>query len=400
MTAEYLVAAFNLTKRYKLVREFIETTHKIAALFTGEMCTEDDYIYVRDIMPYDYNDYTKHYQDMISETEKTALIRIKIHLLDLFTTMFVKLQKNKHLQLSDKALGYLLSMQSSIRNVLIDNYESVIKEKEQAIVEARIAERNRIMANLSHTIKNMIGTIIDPLENMRSSNEYKPVAIDNAIRGANLVRNLVNAMNQSFTGSLDDFAYDVSHATYEGSTSIYDMIVDSLGYAASTMFDGKYFHKFMKNYYPEKAVYRQAKRSWESLPAQKSLAQMESFFSEYMLTPHITIDDATECIIGNDHGSSLKLLILIQEIVLNAVKYASFIQRDNRQLTISFTADDSTVTLLLSNSYDPQNRVKSTGLGNEIIKNFAGILETKPVITQGDTEYTIEIPIQNLWRKG
>jgi hypothetical protein len=82
------------------------------------------------------------------------------------------------------------------------------------------------------------------------------------------------------------------------------------------------------------------------------------------------------------------------------VKYASFIQRDNRQLTISFTADDSTVTLLVSNSYDPQNRVKSTGLGNEIIKNFAGILETKPVITQGDTEYTIEIPIQNLWRKG
>lgn len=296
----------------------------------------------------------------------------------------------------------LLSMKLKITKNLFfavnTRYQADVRARKDN--EIRIAERNRIMANLSHTIKNMIGTIIDPLENMRSSNEYKPVAIDNAIRGANLVRNLVNAMNQSFTGSLDDFAYDVSHATYEGSTSIYDMIVDSLGYAASTMFDGKYFHKFMKNYYPEKAVYRQAKRSWESLPAQKSLAQMESFFSEYMLTPHITIDDATECIIGNDHGSSLKLLILIQEIVLNAVKYASFIQRDNRQLTISFTADDSTVTLLLSNSYDPQNRVKSTGLGNEIIKNFAGILETKPVITQGDTEYTIEIPIQNLWRKG
>ncbi len=261
----------------------------------------------------------------------------------------------------------------------------------------RIAERNRIMANLSHTVKNLIGTIIDPLENMRSSSEYRPVAIDNAIRGANVIRNLVNAMNQSFTGSLDDFKYDIAHASYEDSTSISNMVMDSLGYSISTMFDGKYFHKFMKNYYPGKSEYLKAKRKWESLPAQQNIEQIMAFLHENMLTAEVTVDQASDFIIGNDHGSSLKMLILIQEMMLNAVKYASFVPREHRFVRVAFIATDAEITFSVANSYCPDNKVKSTGLGLEIINNFAIILETKPNIEKKDDTYSVSITIQNLW---
>jgi len=86
-------------------------------------------------------------------------------------------------------------------------------EEEKSIAQARIEERNKIIADLSHYVKNMISSVIDPLENLKSETEIKPIIIQNALRGANLIREIVNAMNLSFKGSIDDFYYDAVHNT-------------------------------------------------------------------------------------------------------------------------------------------------------------------------------------------
>ncbi|NQV17415.1 MAG: hypothetical protein HQ534_02565 [Armatimonadetes bacterium] len=266
------------------------------------------------------------------------------------------------------------------------------------ITTIRTQERNRIMANLSHTVKNMIGTIIDPLENMKTSNELQPVAIDNAIRGANLVRSLVNAMNLSFKGTIDDFIYDIKNSGYKDATSIKQLFIESLKNSISSMFDGKYFNKFMRNYFPNKPVFIEAKNKWNEISQSTDLHRLESFMNKFMLKFEIDIEIAKDFVIGNDKGSSLKLLILIQEIILNAIKYSSFVPQESRNIKIEFDANKANVSIKVVNHYKPKVQVKSSGLGQEIIKNFSNLLNTKPVIKTDDETYSVEVKFDNLWR--
>jgi len=278
---------------------------------------------------------------------------------------------------------------------IFDRFDGVMQKK---INETRIEERNRVMANLSHTIKNMLGTIINPLQNMKSAGEMKPVTIDNAIRGAELIRGLVNSMNLSFKGSIDDFIYDVQNCSYDNSSSIYEMFIKSIKYAISSMFDGKYFNKFMRNYFPTKPLFLEAQQKWNNISQINDLEVINSFLNKYLLKTTIEIEKAKDCVIGNDKGSSLKLLILIQEIILNAIKYSSFIPQKTRDFKIKFDTNEENVSIKVTNKYKQNVKVKSGGLGLEIINNFSKLLQTKPVLIKKNDVYSLEIKFKNLWR--
>ena len=262
----------------------------------------------------------------------------------------------------------------------------------------RLNERNKIMANISHTVKNMLSSVIDPLEKIKETGEAKPVVVDNAIRGANLIRSLVNAMNLSFKGSIEDFIYDVQNNTYENSSSVDEMFIDSLKQAISTTFDGKYFKKFVDNYYPTKAIFLEAKQKWSDISQFNDIEKILSFMDKYLMKTTLDISKAKEFVIGDDKGSALKLLILIQEIILNAVKYSSFVSKDLRNLHIKFNADNKNISISVSNVFKPNVQFKTSGLGNEIIKNFSKLLQTKPIINTENNLYTVEIRFKNLWR--
>ncbi|MCF7792824.1 MAG: hypothetical protein K9N09_02570 [Candidatus Cloacimonetes bacterium] len=317
----------------------------------------------------------------------------------IFHKIFFKLNKisdnNNELK---KYVDLIHKLYSSLfvytRNVIFIN--SAVEKKDE-ITKARVEERNRILANLSHTVKNMIGTIIDPLENMKSQNKLQPVAIDNAIRGANLVRGLVNAMNLSFKGSIEDFQYDIKNAEYNNSTSLKQMFIESLKYSISSMFDGKYFEKFMRNYFPNKAEFLVAKTKWNDVSQTTEIQKIMDFMNTYMLKAEIDLDSAQDFVIGNDKGSSLKFLIMIQEMVFNAVKYSSFVPQDERFIKIEFSADNEYVSIQVSNKFQPKTKVKSSGLGHEIINNFSKLLQTKPDIRTENEIYSVEVKFQNLW---
>ena len=309
----------------------------------------------------------------------------------------LKKQVDAFIKMSDKE-DFINVTISDVIFSMLEYYNNQAEQKKQdEIIQIRIEERNRIMANLSHTVKNMIGTIIDPLENMKSSNELQPVAIDNAIRGANLVRSLVNAMNLSFKGSIEDFKYDIENTNYKDVTSIKQLFLESLKYSISSMFDGKYFNKFMQNYFPKKPIFIEAKSKWNEVSQSTDLHKIEKFMNEFMLKPEINIETAKDFVIGNDKGSSLKLLILIQEIVFNAVKYSSFIPPKERFIKIEFEAGKEKISIKVSNKYQPKTKVKSSGLGQEIINNFSKLLQTKPIIKTDNEVYSIEVKFENLW---
>lgn len=154
-------------------------------------------------------------------------------------------------------------------------------EKAQAIIDARIDEKNKIIADLSHSIKNLISTIIDPLEAMKKEHSDDSPVIENALKGANLIREIVNAMNFSFKGSIDDFNYDVKHNTGKEVLTLQEIIVQSLTYSISHMFDGKYFGTFLRKYFPEKSLYQKAKTAWSEKSQDINIEEIQLIIKEY-----------------------------------------------------------------------------------------------------------------------
>jgi len=263
----------------------------------------------------------------------------------------------------------------------------------------KIEERNKIIADLSHSIKNMISSVIDPLENLKKEKGVKPIIIDNALRGSNLIREIVNAMSLSFKGSFDDFIYDARYNSEKESMNINSMFIESLKHAVINMFDGKYFTNFMHKYFPLKDSYLKAKEDWDKISQSQDKQKIDTFLKNHFFDINFDFDKSAKYTIGNEKGSAIKLMILLQEIIFNAVKYSSFVKKDERFLKIDFSTFEEEITIKTENKYKPKVKIKTTGLGHVIIENFAKLLNTKPVIKKSNDIYSISIIFKNFWGK-
>ena len=270
-------------------------------------------------------------------------------------------------------------------------------EEEKSIAQARIEERNKIIADLSHYVKNMISSVIDPLENLKSETEIKPIIIQNALRGANLIREIVNAMNLSFKGSIDDFYYDAVHNTGKEKLDFKTILIESIKHSVGNMYDGKYFANFLRKYFPTKEIYKEAKSEWPTVSQSNDLNIITPFLQKHFFNIKMDIKDAEKFVMGNDKGSAIKMLILFQEIILNAVKYSAFVDKENRSLKIRFESNKDQIGIKVENSYKPEVKTKTTGIGHVIIDNFAKLLKTKPIINKNENIYSVEIKFTNFW---
>jgi len=273
------------------------------------------------------------------------------------------------------------------------------KQKEFEIFQTKIDERNKTIADLSHSIKNMISSVIDPLENLKKGKEVKPIIIDNALRGSNLIREIVNAMSLSFKGSFDDFIYDAKHNSEKESLNLNSMFIESLKYSVMNMFDGKHFSNFTHKYFPLKDSFLKAKEDWEKITQSQDKQKIEKFLKNHFFDINFNFDKSVKYVIGSEKGSAIKLMILLQEIIFNAVKYSSFVKKDERFLKINFFASEEEITIKVENRYKPKVKIKTTGLGHVIIENFAKLLNTKPVIKKSNDIYSISMTFKNFWGK-
>jgi tetratricopeptide (TPR) repeat protein len=263
----------------------------------------------------------------------------------------------------------------------------------------REEERKKIFSDLSHSIKNLISTVIDPLENLKLEPSVKPQVIENALRGANLIREIVNAVNLSFKGSIDDFRYDATHYTDAESQSLKSIFIAALKHSIGNMFDSKYFGTFMRRYFPDKSLYMEAKKEWSDFSQSNDLNELLPFLHHYFFRTDFVLDNAEKLIIGNQKGSIIKLLILCQELILNAVKYSAFIDKGNRFLRVHFAASDQFVSILVENPFDKKSKVKTSGIGHVIIQNFSQLLDTSPTISNDGGVYSVDIRFGNLWKE-
>ena len=303
-------------------------------------------------------------------------------------------------QILSYALNYIndTNAYNDFQGVLQNRFNELLKKQDKEVANARIEERNKIMADLSHSIKNMISTVIDPLENLKNEKEVKPVVIDNALRGANLIREIVNAMNLSFKGSIKDFHYDAVHNKSKESLSLQSLLIESIKHSVRNMFDAKYFGNFMRKYFPTKEIYTQAKSDWSLVSQSNEFNEIKKFLNKYFFKTDVFFGNAEKFIIGNEKGSAIKLHILFQELILNAVKYTTFVSKENRFFKLHFSNDEKQIRLLVENTYKPKEKTRTTGLGHVIITNFTKLLQTKPEIKKDDKVYSVEINFENFWK--
>ena len=270
-------------------------------------------------------------------------------------------------------------------------------DKMHNIVEtSREEERNKVLSDLSHNIKNLLRSVIDPLESIKRDIPDQAPVIEDAIKGANLIREMVNSINFSYTVSIDDLIYDINNPGKE-SSSLYLMIAQSLRNAIGNMYDSQYYPQFMSNYFNTRQVYFDSKHKWDSVIHDSDSSNMIRFSKEYLFDLTLEIDPGLNMIVGNEKSSAIKLTILLQEIILNAVKYVSFVSREHRNLQIRLYKESDFIIMEVSNSYKPEVRTKTTGLGNIIINNFAKVLDCDLTIDKSADQYAVTLKLKNYW---
>ncbi len=281
--------------------------------------------------------------------------------------------------------------------IVIGASRSIHTKLNKIIESSRDEERNKIMSDLSHNIKNLLRSVIDPLESLKREMPDKNTIIEDAIKGAQLIREMVNSINFSYTVSIDDLLYDIKNIDIEA-TSVKKMILQSYKNAVSNMFDSVYYPQFMSNYFKNRDAFSTAKEDWREASLNNDLGQLLNFTNKHMFNGTIDIEQSSDLIVGNERSSAIKLNILLQEIILNAVKYVSFVPFVDRKLNILFAVEPHLITMVISNSFNPNIKAKTTGLGNTIINNFSKVLDCDINVEQSSEVYTVTMSLKNYWR--
>ena len=269
------------------------------------------------------------------------------------------------------------------------------KESEIEKAEIKIAERDKILATVSHKIKGLIHSIQTPLTNMLEWAE-NPQGIKNALKGTVLISDLVNTASQSYTAKIDDFYHDVRKN--EGGDTLESIILDSVKYSIPHMFDGKNYNKQNRNYFKTEEEHVEAQKKWYAISDSDALDPINNYLRKYFFKTDFDISAASKYRIGNDKGSASRLVSIFQELIFNAIKNASYLKKDARSVKISIKIDRS-IIFKVSNSYDPDRRVKTTALGNVIVKNIIESVDGELSIDKDDTIFVVKVILPNFWEK-
>lgn len=243
-------------------------------------------------------------------------------------------------------------------------YEAAIRED----------ERKKVLFEMSHSIKNLVATISDPLTMLQAElNDKQRRIIENALSGTELIRDLAVGVHMSMRGENGAWRKDVQEPGF-GATTLDKIILDAMRHAISNMFDGKYFAQFVRNYFGRDLdTFMQAQNDWKAAQtAEQVFDCINKYFFNFKIDCH---DTDMKIPVGDRDGTATKLLILFQELFLNAVKYSSFAESDKRFVKVDITITADKWNIEISNSAIDRKNVKSSGIGLAVIKNFAELFE-------------------------
>jgi len=269
-----------------------------------------------------------------------------------------------------------------------------ISESEKEKAEIRIKERDKILATVSHKIKGLIHSIQTPLSNLLEWSKH-PQTIKNALKGTVLISDLVNTASHSYTANIDDFYYDAKNN--ETGDSIESIILDSIKYSIPHMFDGRNYNKQNRNYFKTKEEHTIAQKEWYLLSETDQLEPIIKYLNKYFFKVDFDFSDSSKYILGNDKSSSSKLITIIQELFFNAIKNVSYLEKNNRKVSLNVAIDDE-MKFKVSNTYDKKRKLKTTALGTIIVKNIIESVDGQLNLTDDNDAFNAEVILPNFWK--
>ena len=259
----------------------------------------------------------------------------------------------------------------------IKEMRDVEESKRRAeLAEAAEAERRKVLFEMSHSIKNLMASVSEPLDMLKNQLDgTQRRTVENALAGAGLIRDLAVGVHMSMRGEPGTWRKDVFEPGF-GAATLDKIILDAVRHAVSNMFDGKYFAQFVKNYFGRDLnTFMQAQNEWKAaVSAEDTFACINKYFFDFKIDSH---GADLKIPIGDRDGTATKLLILFQELFLNAVKYSSFTEREKRFVKLDVAITPENWNIKLSNSAVGRKNTKSSGIGLAVIKNFADLFEAK-----------------------
>ena len=258
----------------------------------------------------------------------------------------------------------------------------------------RLEERTQVIAELSHHVKNLLSAVSDPLESLvRQASGVQHIKLEDALKGTRLIERIVQATSLSSAGQEEDFRYDIKNATSDD-VGFDFLLEDALKSALAHMFNFQYFERFANAYFPSDESFDAAEKAWESIHVLPLDEQWFREASDIFGIININLGAGSLLKISDHKSSATKLMIVIQELLLNAIKFAAFVDKDKRKIDIDLGIIDGCLTLVIQNTYNPKKATKTVGLGHTFVDKLVGIMGgIKADITDGATyKVSVQFP--------
>ena len=255
-------------------------------------------------------------------------------------------------------------------------YQNLLKEKEQSLIkQTEIETRKKVLFELSHSIKNLVASVSEPLVLLReqlTGNQQRTVK--NALAGAGLIRDLANGVHMSMRGEPGLWRKDVLDPGRNALT-LEMILLEAVRHAVSNMFDGKYFTEFSRKYFNDIDIFYAARDEWENAD---TFEKVNLCLNKYFFDFKLDIQKGTLDIpVGDGEGTATKLLIMFQELLLNAVKYSSLIPKEKRFIHINAATTPEYWHFEFKNSASKEQQRKSFGIGTSVLDNFSKLFESE-----------------------
>lgn len=307
--------------------------------------------------------------------------------------------KELHKILPDSNFIRRINQQTDLTTLQLNLKEEKLK-RYKAIAEEKIEERNRLLQNFSHNMKNTFIKAKAPLENLKREHERThtevPQEIDNSMKQIEKIEKVAHSINFSFKGSVSDILYDVHH--HHDGTHLKALMIEALETAVENILDTSgMYSNFASRYFNLKQK-KDVRQQFYQRCGNHDFTSFHQFFETYFFPLSINVDAAENFVLGDTRHSATKFSLLFDELLFNAVKYTSLVERENRFINISLLTKQSTIIFTVQNAFNPHNKEeKTTGIGHHIVQNLVSTMEGTYRKNTENGMYTITIHIRNFW---
>ncbi len=284
----------------------------------------------------------------------------------------------------------------NLKSIKVYNHfvKFILKMNSNLVEITQRREREKMLANLSHRLKNLMCDIRGCFDYIERKNEIiSSLRIKEHI---NLVCRIIDSLNYSGTGNVNDFYYDAKDIS-SSKKDLNELILTAFNSAISNIFSTTLNEKFRTNYFS----------TYESLDAAndkfRTLSLTFNSFNKYCNEKFFNFDFEVKGFsnlkIGNTKGSYIRFYILFEEIFLNAIKYISFVPKENRKFKVEFLYSQKGINLKIENNYMSKRMEKGTGFGTHIVSSIVASMNGNYEVIKGGDIYTTNIYIPNFWNR-